>query len=101
MRKLYSKVTFPELQSSVRGYVGDEVEARAQDDMDELTTKYYRAKWDFYCREKMAQFKVSMQDIEETALLHGGPDGKDEMMKRRAEFMYNYMDYDNDRARVR
>ena len=69
--------------------------------MDELTTKYYRAKWDFYVREKLQQMKVSSRELEETANYHGGKDGKDAMIRRRAEFMYNYFDYDNDRARVR
>ena len=45
--------------------------------------------------------KISHVKLEELAKLHDGPDGKDEMIKRRAEFMYTYLDYDNDRVRVR
>lgn len=66
-----------------------------------MREKYFRAKWNFYVREKMNQLKVSTRDLEEAAYYHGGPNGIDEQIAKRAEFMYDYFDYDNDRARVR
>ena len=39
--------------------------------------------------------------MEEAAAYHSGVNGKDALLARRAEFMYNFFDYDNDRERVR
>jgi hypothetical protein len=44
---------FPEGQSNLRGLVKNEDEARIQDDEDEIREKYFRAKWNYYVREKM------------------------------------------------
>lgn len=101
LQKLFDPTVFTEGQSALRGIVSDETEARIQDGEDELREKYFRAKWNFYVREKMNQLKVSTRDLEEAAYYHGGPNGIDEQIAKRAEFMYDYFDYDNDRARVR
>jgi hypothetical protein len=50
--------------------------------------------------EQMKQMKFSHKQLEE-AIYHHGPGGKDEFIQQRMEFMYNYFDYDNDRAHVR
>lgn len=39
--------------------------------------------------------------MEEAAAYHSGVNGKDALLARRAEFMYNFFDYDNDRERIR
>lgn len=49
----------------------------------------------------MNQLKVTTAELEENAYYHGGQDGNDAQIARRAELMYDYFDYDNDRVRVR
>ena len=53
IQKFFNPQLFPEGQSHLRGVVTDENEARIQDDQDELREKYFRAKWNYYVREKM------------------------------------------------
>ena len=77
LQKFFSPLLFPDGQSSIRGVVKDENEARIQDDEDEYREKYFRAKWNFYVREKMNQLKVSTSQLEEAAYYHGGADGND------------------------
>ena len=102
MKKFFNTAAFPEYQSFKRGIATDEASQRDQEDMDEVTTKYFRSKWDFYLREKLKQLKITTKDIAEGQSYYGqNGEGKDEMVKNRAEFMYSYMDYDNDRERVR
>lgn len=101
MQKLMNPMLFPENQSYFRGAVKDESEARLQDDEDELREKYFRAKWKFYVREKMNQLKVTTSELESAAYQHSGPNGLDAQIAKRAELMYDFYDYDNDRARVR
>lgn len=49
----------------------------------------------------MRQLRVTTIDIERATSFHEGEDGVDEQIKRRAELMYDYFDYDNDRTKVR
>lgn len=100
-KKLFNSATNPDLQSSVRGSVSNEMQAREQEDFDELSQKYFQAKWEFYVKMKLDQLEITKKDLEEAAHIYDGPHGKDAMFKRRAEFMYSYFDYDNDRSRVR
>ncbi len=60
--------------------------------------RYYRSKWDYYVQIKMDQLKMTTRNIEYQIFEAGI---KDERAKIRADYMYNYMDYNNDRARVR
>ena len=48
IRKLYNPMVLPEEQSAFRGFVNDAVTAREQEDEDELRSKYFRAKYDFW-----------------------------------------------------
>jgi hypothetical protein len=100
IKKLLSKGLIPEMQSAFRGVVADEQTARAHEDEDELVDKYYRAKMNWFVDEHMRQLKYTNKELEEAAF-HAGEGGKDEFVKKRLEYMYNYADYDNDRARVR
>jgi hypothetical protein len=100
LRKLYK--AFPEWQSNFLGVAHDEVSQRNQEDLEELSTKYFRAKWDFYMAEKLKMMQITTKDIAEAQAYYGeNGEGKDAMVKSRFEFMYTFMDYDNDRARVR
>jgi hypothetical protein len=100
LKKLYK--AFPEYQSRSRGVAHDEVSQLDQEDLDEHSTKYFRAKWDFYVAEKLKQMRVTTKDIAEAQAYYGeNGEGKDALVQARFEFMYNYLDYDNDRARVR
>ena len=76
-KKLYNRVYNPELQSSILGSVNNAEEAQLQDDAEELRTKYFRSKWDFYVRTKLDELKVSQRRVEELAAYHGGEHGKD------------------------
>lgn len=103
LKKFFNKSAFPDKQaafSSIGGIVHDETSARALEDEEELTTKYFRAKWDFYVSEKLRQLKLTTRQLEEKAYYHG-EGGKDKMLETRFEFMYNFFDYDNDRSKVR
>jgi len=66
-RKLYNKALFPEQQSGIRGAVLDETTAREHEDFEELTTKYFRAKWDFYVHSKLEQLQISNEELDEVA----------------------------------
>lgn len=62
LKKFFNKSIFPDKQaafSSVGGPIHDEITARAAEDEEELTTKYFRAKWDFYVNEKLRQLKLT------------------------------------------
>jgi len=63
-----------------------------------MNEKYLKAKWDWYVDSKLSQFRFTFKDLEEDSRY-----GKahDEKMEARVEFMYDYMDYKNDRHRVR
>ena len=52
-KKLFNSATNPDLQSSVRGSVSNEMQAREQEDFDELSQKYFQAKWEFYVKMKL------------------------------------------------
>ena len=80
LRKLYK--AFPEWQSSVLGVAHDEVTQRNQEDIEELSTKYFRAKWDFYIAEKLKMMQITTKDIAEAQAYYGeNGEGKDELVK--------------------
>jgi hypothetical protein len=54
----------------------------------------------WFIDEHMRQLKYTNRELEEAAY-NAGEGGKDEFVAKRLDFMYNYADYDNDRARVR
>ena len=98
-KKIYNKRVFiPETQDYSKGFVTNEATARLHDDMDEITTKYFRAKWDFYVQEKLNQLQLTSEQLEEAREFHKD---QDPITKNRLDFMYTYFDYDNDRARIR
>ncbi len=60
--------------------------------------KYFRQKAQHYINDRLSQLKLTSQQIEEA---REKAKTYDPMVDRRAEFMYNYVDYDSDRLRVR
>ena len=78
--------------------VYDEDSQRVYEEQEEIATKYFRAKWDFYIAQKMDMISLTNRQLYNQRLFAAD---KDDMIKRRAEFMYSFMDYDSDRIRVR
>ena len=64
----------------------------------EINEAYFDAKWKWFVDAKMSQLKLTMKDIEE-AKYHA--EQYDPWIEKRVDFMYNYLDYDNDRYRLR
>ena len=82
LKKLYK--AFPEYQSRSRGVAHDEVSQLDQEDLDEHSTKYFRAKWDFYVAEKLKQMRVTTKDIAEAQAYYGeNGEGKDALVQAR------------------
>lgn len=101
-RKLFNQVNnIPEMQSGIRGFVFNETQAREHEYKDELREKYFRAKWDYYVKESLSKLKILHKDLEEAASVADGLNGHDAQKQKRAEYMYSFADYDNDRAKVR
>ena len=59
---------------------------------------YFTAKWKWYVDQKMSQVRLTMRDIEESRY-HA--EQYDEWIEQRVDFMYNYLDYNNDRYQLR
>lgn len=97
LRKFYNPVVFPEEQSAIRGFVHDEVTAREHEDADEVRNKYFRSKFDFWYAETMKQMQLTNRELESAYEYHRDLDPQ---IERRADFMFSYTDYDNDRERA-
>ena len=76
----------------------DELDQRNYEDHFELVDKYFVSKFEYYMREKLNQIKLTQKDLEER---YEERKIVDERIKRRADFMYNYGDYDSDRTKIR
>ena len=59
---------------------------------------YFKAKWKWYVEQKMPQMKLTMRELEESRY---EAEQYDEWVEQRVEFMYNYLDYNNDRYKLR
>ena len=97
LRKLLHADTQPEVQDAARPITSAE-DRQAYLEREELNQAYFDAKWKWYIDKKMSQMKLSMKDIEE-AKYHA--EQYDPWIEERVEFMYNYLDYDNDRYYLR
>jgi hypothetical protein len=53
LRKFFNPMQFPEAQSAIRGFVHDAATAREHEDLDEIRSKYFRAKFDYWYNETM------------------------------------------------
>jgi hypothetical protein len=60
--------------------------------------KYFRAKTEFYYWAKSDMLKASTEQIEK---LKRVAEERDPTIERRADFMFSFLDYDNDRYKVR
>ena len=67
-------------------------------DMQELKNRLFEAKWEWYKAQKFGQTKVVTKEMAEEATI---ADDYDKWMTRRVEFMYDYLDFDNERAQIR
>ena len=89
--------TRPEVQDAARPITSAE-DRQEYMELDEINQAYFDAKWKWYIDKKMSQMKLSMKDIEE-AKFHA--EQYDPWIEKRVDFMYNYLDYDNDRRYLR
>ena len=96
LRKLMNK-TEPELQNYYFP-VFDEASREEFVNMNELKSKLFEAKWNWHKEQTFNRYQITNQHLEEEGQI---ADEYDAWMKNRVEFMYDYLDFDNDRARVR
>ena len=93
LRQMLGRAT-PELQN-VYMPVFDESSRQEFIDVQELKNRLFEAKWDWYKAQKLGQTKVVTKEMAEEATI---ADDHDKWMTRRVEFMYDYLDFDNERA---
>lgn len=75
-------------------------EASRQDyiDTNELKTRLMDAKWKWLVDKKVAQFRPTTNELEEEKAI---AEEYDDWIRPRVEFMYDYMDFDTERAKIR
>jgi DNA-directed RNA polymerase sigma subunit (sigma70/sigma32) len=60
--------------------------------------KYLKAKWDHYIDSKLQHLEWTCAELDKQ---EKEAEAHDEWIRPRVEYMYNYLDYDSDRHRVR
>lgn len=70
LRKFYNPLVFPERQSASRGFVHNAVDAREQEDIDEVRNKYFSAKYDYWYSETLRQLQVTTTELESAYEYH-------------------------------
>ena len=60
--------------------------------------RLFEAKWDWYKDRTMGQYKLTEMEHEKEKQV---AEEYDRWMKPRVEFMYNYLDFDNERRAIR
>ena len=63
-----------------------------------IKNAYFQAKWLWYVDKKLGQMKLTMRDVE---IERQHAEQYDEWIEQRLEYMYSYLDYDNNRHRLR
>ena len=96
LRKYFNR-NEPELQN-IYNPVFDEASRQQFVDKNELKLKLFEAKWNWLQEKTYGQLKQTTEEMEHEREI---AEDHDNWMKRRVEFMYDYMDFDNDRSRVR
>jgi len=96
LRKLLNDKT-PELQN-LYNPIFDEASRQEYIDTNELKMRLFEAKWKWLKEKTYGQFKTHTKDMEADMFI---ADKYDDWMQHRVDFMYNYLDFDNDRSRVR
>lgn len=96
VRKFFSKPQ-PELQNLDRPIVDSQTRQNYMD-LNELQMKYIRAKWDNYLDRKLEQLQWT--NTKHATDTYNSKD-YDAWIEPRVEYMYNYMDYESDRLRIR
>lgn len=87
----------PELQN-IYNPVFDEISRQQYVETNELKTKLFEAKWNWYKEKTYGSLSSTTHELEEEREI---ADDHDRWMKNRVEFMYDYLDFDNDRSIVR
>ena len=87
----------PELQNLFRPIV-DAASREAYLDETELKSALFDAKWNWYKNKTYAQMKLTTEEVCKDRFF---AEQYDEHIKPRVEFMYNYMDYETDRSKMR
>lgn len=67
-------------------------------DFNELKMRLFEAKWNWLVTRTYEQTRVSNAQLESEASY---AEEYDRWIKDRVEFMYDYLDFDNDRSRIR
>ena len=93
----YMSLNQPELQNIFNPVV-DEDSRQKYIDSNELRKRLFEAKWEWHKDRTLGQFKATTMEIEEEKAI---AEDYDRWMKPRVEFMYNYMDFDNERHKMR
>ena len=88
----YMSLNQPELQNYFNPVV-DEDSRQNYIDSNELRKRLFEAKWEWHKDRTLGQFKATTMEIEEEKSI---AEDYDRWMKPRVEFMYNYLDFDND-----
>jgi len=97
LRKLlYSNL--PEARDNFSSTINNEEDAAYYEDLNALAIGYFRAKQDFFNDAFNNQLKL---ETRENIMNGENLRMEDERMKAKLDFMYNYMDFDHDRAHAR
>ena len=78
--------------------VYDEESRQRYIDETEFKMRLFEAKWDWFKDRTMGQYKLTDMDHEKEKQI---AEEYDRWMKPRVEFMYNYLDFDNERHEIR
>mmetsp|Transcript_6919 Transcript_6919/g.9583 ORF Transcript_6919/g.9583 Transcript_6919/m.9583 type:complete len:154 (-) Transcript_6919:892-1353(-) len=96
LRKLLNR-NEPELQNVFKP-VFDEVSRKEFLDYNTLKMKLFEAKWNWYKNETYAQMEITTKNLHDESQI---ADDYDAWMSNRVDYMYNYLDFDNDRTGIR
>ena len=78
--------------------VFDEVSREAYVDKQELMMRLFEAKWKWHKDRVYSQIQATTKELFEEEMI---ADDYDQWMNRRVEYMYDYIDFNNEREAVR
>ena len=87
----------PQMQNVYRP-VFDEVSREAYVDEQELKMRLFEAKWNWHKDRVYSQIQPTTRELMEE---EDNAEEYDRWIKRRVEYMYDYIDFDNERVNVR
>ena len=92
LRKILNRIE-PELQNLFNP-IFDETSRQEYLDVNELKLRLFEAKWQWYLDKKMSQVRLTTNEIEEE---RSYAEEYDAWIRPRVEYMYDYLDFDNER----